>query len=86
MWLATFKNASEQTKTRIRWTLAIILWVNEIAWHVWNFAVGKWTIQTMLPLHLCSVLVWVGAFMLVTKNQVIYEFAYFLGIAARSRP
>jgi hypothetical integral membrane protein (TIGR02206 family) len=81
VWLASFKNASEQTKTRIRWTLAIILWVNEIAWHVWNFAVGKWTIQTMLPLHLCSVLVWVGAFMLVTKNQFIYEFAYFLGIA-----
>ena len=80
-WLASFKNASEQTKTRIRWTLAILLWANEIAWHVWNAAVGKWTIQTMLPLHLCSVLVWVGAFMLVTKNQTIYEFAYFMGIA-----
>jgi len=80
-WLVRFKNASEQTKSRIRWTLAIILWANEIAWHVWNIAVGKWTVQTMLPLHLCSVLVWVGAFMLVTKNQTIYEFAYFMGIA-----
>jgi hypothetical integral membrane protein (TIGR02206 family) len=80
-WLASFKNASEQTRIRIRWTLALILWGNEIAWHVWNAAVGKWTIQTMLPLHLCSVLVWVGAFMLVTKNQTIYEFTYFLGIA-----
>jgi len=80
-WLAGFKNASEQTKTRIRWTMAILLWANEIAWHVWNAAVGKWTIQTMLPLHLCSVLVWIGAFMLVTKNQTIYEFAYFMGIA-----
>jgi hypothetical integral membrane protein (TIGR02206 family) len=80
-WLATFKNASEATRSRIRWTLAIILWVNEIAWHVWNAAVGRWTIQTMLPFHLCSVLVWIGAFMLVTKNQTIYEFAYFMGIA-----
>ena len=80
-WLTRFNNASEQTKTRIRWTLAIILWTNEIAWHVWNAAVGTWTIQTMLPLHLCSVLVWIGAFMLVTKNQTIYEFAYFMGIA-----
>jgi len=80
-WLASFKNASEQTKTRIRWIMAILLWANEIAWHVWNAAVGKWTIQTMLPLHLCSVLVWIGAFMLVTKNQTIYEFAYFMGIA-----
>ena len=81
LWLTRFKNASEQTKSRIRWTLAIILWSNEIAWHVWNIAVGTWTIQTMLPLHLCSVLVWIGAFMLVTKNQTIYEFAYFMGIA-----
>lgn len=80
-WLATFKNASERAKSRIRWTLAIILWVNEIAWHVWNVAVGQWTIQTRLPLHLCSILVWLGALMLVTKNYTIYEFTYFLGIA-----
>jgi hypothetical integral membrane protein (TIGR02206 family) len=35
----------------------------------------------MLPLHLCSVLVWAGALMLVTKNYRIYEFMYFMGIA-----
>ena len=80
-WLATFKNASEQTKSRIRWTLAIILWGNEIAWHVWNVSAGQWSIQTRLPLHLCSILVWLGALMLVTKNYTIYEFTYFLGIA-----
>jgi hypothetical integral membrane protein (TIGR02206 family) len=60
--------------------LALILWGNEISWHYWNYAVGRWTVQTMLPLHLCSVLVWVGALMLVTKNYSIYEFMYFLGI------
>ena len=81
VWLVSFKNANEQTKSRIRWTLAIILWANEIGWHVWNAAIGKWTVQTMLPFHLCSVLVWIGAFMLVTRNQTIYEFAYFMGIA-----
>ena len=80
-WLTRFKDASEQTKTRIRWTMAITLVVNEIGWHIWNYAIGKWTIQTMLPFHLCSVLVWLGAFMLVTKNQTIYEYSYFMGIA-----
>ena len=34
----------------------------------------------MLPLHVCSVLVWLGGLMLVTKNYTIYEFAYFMGI------
>jgi hypothetical integral membrane protein (TIGR02206 family) len=79
--LLRFKGADERTRHTIRWTMAIILWANEFAWHLWNYAVGRWTIQTMLPLHLCSVLVWVGAFMLVTKNYRIYEFAYLLGIS-----
>jgi hypothetical integral membrane protein (TIGR02206 family) len=81
LFLLQFKNAGDGTKSAIRWMLALILLGNEIAWHYWNYVVGKWTIQTMLPLHLCSVLVWVGALMLVTKNYRIYEFMYFMGIA-----
>jgi hypothetical integral membrane protein (TIGR02206 family) len=80
LYLIRFKNADEKTRSRVRWTMAIILWVNEIAWHAWNYAVGRWTIQEMLPLHLCSVLVWTGAIMLMTKNYHIYEFMYLMGI------
>lgn len=80
LWLASFRHAGQAVRARIRWTLAIILWVNEIAWHLWNWAVGRWTIQTMLPLHLCSVLVWLSGWMLVRRSYRIYEFAYFLGI------
>ena len=79
--LLTFKNSNDGTKSTVRWILALILWGNEIAWHYWNYSVGQWTIQTMLPLHLCSVLVWLGAWMLVTKSYRIYEFMYFMGIA-----
>lgn len=78
--LTRFKGAGESTRRTIRYTLAGILWANEIGWHAWNYAVGQWTIQTMLPLHLCSLLVWTGALMLVTKNYAIFEFMYFLGI------
>jgi hypothetical integral membrane protein (TIGR02206 family) len=79
--LISFKNAGDGTKGFLRWTLALILWVNEFAFHYWNYIAGKWTLQTMLPLHLCSILVWVGAWMLVTKSYKIYEFMYFMGIA-----
>jgi hypothetical integral membrane protein (TIGR02206 family) len=79
--LFLFKNANDSTKSTIRWLLALILLGNEIAWHYWNYIYGKWTIQTMLPLHLCSVLVWLGAVMLMTKNYRVYEFMYFMGIA-----
>ncbi len=80
LFLLVFRNASDGAKAGMRWLLALILIGNEIAWHYWNFIYGKWTIQTMLPLHLCSLLVWTGAFMLITKNYRVYEFMYFMGI------
>jgi len=79
--LTRFKGASGQTLQKVRWTLAIVLWLNEIAWHIWNIAIGTWTIQTMLPLHLCSVFIWLSGFMLISRNYSIYEFVYFLGIS-----
>src|SRR5215216_1900913 len=81
LFLLRFKKSNDSTKSAIRRMLALILLINEIAWHYWNYIFGQWTIQTMLPLHLCSLLVWTGAFMLITKNYGIYEFTYFMGIA-----
>ena len=78
--LLRFRGSSDTAKGIIRWLMALILLVNEVAWHYWNYIYGRWTIQTMLPLHLCSLLVWTGAFMLMTKNYRVYEFMYFMGI------
>jgi hypothetical integral membrane protein (TIGR02206 family) len=80
LFLILFRNADDKTKRKIRWRLALILLVNESAWHYWNYTVGTWTLQTMLPLQVCSLLVWFGALMLVTKSYRIYEFMYFVGI------
>jgi hypothetical integral membrane protein (TIGR02206 family) len=78
--LLRFRKASDGTRATIRWLLALVLIVNEVAWHYWNYIYGRWTLQTMLPLHLCSLLVWTGAWMLITKNYRVYEFMYFMGI------
>ena len=78
--MLSFRGTSERTRTFVRWTMAIILWLDEASWHVWNAYWGHWNVQTMLPLHLCSVLIWLAGFMLIFKNYRIYEFAYFLGI------
>lgn len=75
-----WKNPSEETRKRVKIILAVVLVVNEIAWHAWNYASGFWTLQTMLPLHVCSMLVWTGAYMVLTRNNFIYEYMYFLGI------
>ena len=36
----------------------------------------------MLPLHICSLMVWISGVVLVTRSYRIYEFAYFLSIGA----
>ena len=78
--LLQFRHAGERVKASVRIALAVVLWLVELSWHVWNAAVGTWTVQTMLPLNLCSILIWLTGFMLIFRNRWIYEFAYFLGI------
>ena len=75
------KKKDETARARTRWTIAIIMWVNEALYHVWNIYYGSWNIQEHLPLHACSILIWLAGIMLIRKNQTIYEFAYFMGIA-----
>jgi len=79
-YLLRYKAKSEADRSKVRWTMALLLWVNELGWHIWNASIGQWNIQTMIPLHVCSVLVWLGGVMLVTRNYTIYEFTYFMGI------
>jgi len=78
--LTRFAGASETIRLKVRWLLALLIWSAEASWHIWNLAIGTWDIKTMLPLHMCSVLIWLTGFMLINKNYSIYEFVYFLGI------
>ena len=71
--LLRFKGSSETVRSRVRWSMAIVLWLVEASWHIWNLAVGTWNIQTMLPLHMCSVLIWLTGFMLIFKKYSIYD-------------
>lgn len=83
--LVRLRQASPQGRKNFRAILATVLVVNETMWHWWNYSIGQWTLQTMLPLHLCSVMVWVSAFMLFTENYRLYEYIYFFGIGAATQ-
>ena len=74
-------NWSTDQRKNIRIGLAIALAINEIGLHIWSAYWGIWNIQTMLPLHLCSVMVWVTVYTAFTGNRNLYDFTYFLGIA-----
>lgn len=80
-----WKNPSPRARRIFRYGLAGVLVTVESLWHWWNWSIGDWSIQYMLPLHVCSAMVWLSAFMLVTENYFLYEFIYFMGIAAASQ-
>jgi hypothetical integral membrane protein (TIGR02206 family) len=80
IFLLQFKNKDEKARRKVRITMAVVMWVDEASWHLWNIYHGTWSVQEHLPLHACSVLIWLAGFMLIFKNYRIYEFAYFLGI------
>ncbi len=75
-----FRKSTPKTRKAIRWGMAIVLWADEASWHIWNLYWGHWSIKTMLPLHVCSILIWLAGFMLIFKVYQIYEFVYFIGI------
>jgi len=79
------KSDNPVLKNWVRYGIALSIIVSEGSWHIWNIAIGEWTIQTRLPFHLCSALVWTSLIMLLTKNYKIFEFAYFLGITGASQ-
>ena len=75
----------ERQRRNFRYFMAIFLIVDELSWHAWAAYWGIWTVQTMLPLHICSIMVWASAYMLFTKNYNIYEMAYFLGVGGATQ-
>ncbi len=79
------RTATEAGRRRFRLGLAALLLVDEAILHLWYISNGVWSVQTMLPFHLCAVLVYVSAAMLVTRSYRLYEVCYFLGLGAATQ-
>ena len=72
-------------RRRIALAMALALVLNETAWHLWNLLAGLWTIQRMLPLHMCSSMVWITAGALLFEQRTLYPLLYFCGIAGAAQ-
>lgn len=57
------------------------LWGQEVAYHAWKARHGAWNLQEMLPLHLCSVLVWAGGTNLIRPTQLGDDITWFWGLS-----
>jgi len=70
----------EREKKIMRLVFAIAILISESSLHIWSLYWGIWDVKTTLPLHACSVVIWLSIYMLLTKNYPIYEWVYFLGL------
>ncbi len=60
--------------------LSVVLFF-EIGYHLWLINTSTWDVSHALPLQLCSISLILCIFLLITKNKVIFEIVYFIGIA-----
>jgi len=71
---------SERIRKCFRYTLAVLLLLQEMSLTVWYLLTDTWSVENSLPLHLCEASVILCAAMLFTKSYPIYEVVYFWGL------
>lgn len=74
------RRLDERHRAVARWSMVSALWLAEIGWHVWYLATGQWNVTIALPLHLCSIFVWVTGATLLTRKSPLFEASYLLGV------
>jgi len=69
------------TRRKIRVGIAAFFLLWEIEWQVWHLWHGVWSAEINLPLHLCSIMIWVSMYGLWFEDKRVYPLMYFMGIA-----
>lgn len=77
----TGMKSPDSTRRRLRIGMAVVFLFFEIEWQVWHLWYGVWSAEINLPLHLCSVMIWVSMYGLWFEDRRVYGLMYFLGIA-----
>ncbi len=65
---------------RFRRTLGWTLILSELSWQIWNVVYGTWSVDIMLPLHLCGITGYLAMYTLLSDDFRFYEFIYLLGV------
>jgi hypothetical integral membrane protein (TIGR02206 family) len=63
----------------ILFTVAGLILLNEVIWHIYQVAQGIWLVEESLPLHMCDAAIFVAVIALIARCQVSFELAYFWG-------
>lgn len=73
---------SPKIEPTIRKSIAAILIIQEITLNVYRVQTNTWTFAESLPIHLCSMSVLLGSYMLATKSKYLFDILYFWSVGA----
>jgi len=73
------KLQSPRANRAARWGLVVLLVASELSLQIWYGLTDNWGVYS-LPFQLCSLMIWVSAFALLTGGRRLYEITFFLGI------
>ena len=80
IYLLKDKLKSLEHDKAIRYTLGTIGIVSEVALQIWIIANGNWTVKANLPIGVCSFSLYMGIYIMFTKNWKVFEIGYFWAI------
>jgi len=76
-----FKDKSTEKKWRFIALISLLLPLLEIAQMIWYKSIGQFYFGYTLPLHLCSLMCIILPLMAFTKNKLLMEYSYAIGLA-----
>lgn len=79
--IAVGRTLDAEGRRRGRTALVGALYAQEVAYHLRRAKSGTWTVKEMLPLHLCSTLVWSSGVTLLRPTRLGDDIAWYWGLA-----
>lgn len=76
-----FKDMSLKIKWKLMALVSLMLPLLEISQMVWYKSVGHFSFAYALPLHLCSLMSVILPIMIFTRNKLLMEYSYAMGLA-----
>lgn len=65
----------------VRYGIAILAIILELSFQIWQMVHGEWIFAESLPLHLCRLTTYLGIFIMFTKNNKVFDIAYFWSLS-----
>lgn len=72
-----YKKANEKSKTKILVCLNVLIWLDEIFKYIFTISTNQW-IWNYLPLHLCSINIFVCTIHTITRSDKVKDLLYAL--------